>query len=141
MQLPGHGDLPLPDYKSEDAAAMDLRAAVQDSVVIAPTERALIPCGIAIGIPRGNEGQVRSRSGLAINHGVIVLNAPGTIDSDYRGEIKVALINHGRRPFAVERGMRIAQLVIHSVQHIHWEQVDGLPSTARGEGGFGHTGR
>ena len=120
---------------------MDLRAAVQDSVVIAPTERALIPCGIAIAIPRGNEGQVRSRSGLAINHGVIVLNAPGTIDSDYRGEIKVALINHGRRPFAVERGMRIAQLVIYSVQYIHWEQVDGLPSTARGEGGFGHTGR
>ena len=95
IQLPGHRDLPLPDYQSEHAAAMDLCAAVQDSAVIAPTERALIPCGIAIAIPGGNEGQVRSRSGLAIDHGVTVLNAPGTIDSDYRGEIKVALINHG----------------------------------------------
>ena len=141
IQLPGHRDLPLPDYQSEHAAAMDLRAAVQDSVVIAPTERALIPCGIAIAIPDGNEGQVRSRSGLAIDHGVTVLNAPGTIDSDYRGEIKVALINHGLRPFAVERGMRIAQLVIHSVQHILWKQVDVLPPTSRGERGFGHTGQ
>ena len=109
--------------------------------MIAPTERGLIPCGIAIAIPNGNEGQVRSRSGLAIEHGVTVLNAPGTIDSDYRGEIKVALINHGARPFAVERGMRIAQLVIHSVQHILWERVDALPPTARDDGGFGHTGQ
>ena len=140
IQLPGHRDLPLPDYQSEHAAAMDLRAAVQDSVVIAPAERALIPCGIAIAIPSGNEGQVRSRSGLAIDHGVAVINAPGTIDSDYRGEIKVALVNHGTRPFAVERGMRIAQLVIHSVQHILWERVDALPATSRGERGFGHTG-
>ena len=141
IQLPGYRDLPLPDYQSEHAAAMDLRAGVRDSIVIAPTERALIPCGIAIAIPDGNEGQVRPRSGLAIDHGVTVLNAPGTIDSDYRGEIKVALINHGTRPFAVERGMRIAQLVIHSVQHILWERVDALPPTPRGDGGFGHTGK
>ena len=141
IQLPGHIDLPLPGYQSEHAAAMDLCAAVRDSVVIEPTERALIPCGIAIAIPSGNEGQVRSRSGLAIDHGVIVLNAPGTIDSDYRGEIKVALINHGSCPFAIERGMRIAQLALHPVQHIIWERVDAIPPTPRGEGGFGHTGQ
>ena len=140
IQLPQHRDLPLPHYHSTHAAAMDLGAAVTHSVVIAPTERALIPCGIAIAIPHGHEGQVRPRSGLAIDHGVTVVNAPGTIDSDYRGEVEVALINHGTRPFTIERGMRIAQLLIQSVQQIVWERVDALPPTSRAEGGFGHTG-
>ena len=119
---------------------MDLPAAVDQPVTIPPGEVRLVPCGFAIAIPEGLEGQVRPRSGLASRHGVTVLNAPGTIDSDYRGEVKVILINHGRDPFVVTPGMRIAQLVIAPVSRVKWDLVDVLPATSRGAGGFGHTG-
>lgn len=130
----------IPDYFSADAAGMDLPAAVSEPIVIAPGEFHLVPCGFAVEIPRGFEGQVRPRSGLASRHGVTVLNAPGTIDSDYRGEVKVLLINHGPAPFAVTAGMRIAQLVVARVARVDWEPVDVLTPSSRGEGGFGHTG-
>ena len=136
----GACDLPLPEYFSVDAAGMDLSAALADPRVLAPGEYGLIPCGFAIAIPRGFEAQVRPRSGLASKHGVTVLNAPGTIDSDYRGEVKVLLINHGSAPFAVLPGMRIAQLVIAPVSRVAWEPMELLPETVRGTGGFGHTG-
>jgi dUTP pyrophosphatase len=139
-KLPGSEDLPLPEYKSSHAAAMDLAAAVPTSLTLAPGARALIPCGFAIAVPDGFEGQVRPRSGLAARHGVTVVNAPGTIDSDYRGEVMVALVNLGDAPFVVERGMRIAQLLVAPVPRVIWSEVDELPSTGRGAGGFGHTG-
>jgi dUTP pyrophosphatase len=133
-------ELPLPEYKSSHAAAMDLAAAVSEAVALAPGERALIPCGFSIAVPEGFEGQVRPRSGLAARHGVTVVNAPGTIDADYRGEVMVALINLGRDPFVVERGMRIAQLLVVPVPRVTWSEVPELPATTRGTGGFGHTG-
>ena len=136
----GSSDLPLPEYFSADAAGMDLGAALAEARILEPGEYALIPCGFAIAIPPGFEAQVRPRSGLANKHGVTVLNAPGTIDSDYRGEVKVLLINHGAAPFAVQPGMRIAQLVIAAVSRVAWEPMDLLPATSRGAGGFGHTG-
>ena len=136
----GSSDLPLPEYFSADAAGMDLGAALSEARILAPGEYGLIPCGFAIAIPQGFEAQVRPRSGLASKHGVTVLNAPGTIDSDYRGEVKVLLINHGAEPFAVQPGMRIAQLVIAPVSRVAWEPMDLLPATGRGAGGFGHTG-
>jgi dUTP pyrophosphatase len=139
-RLPGSEDLPLPEYKSRHAAAMDLGAAVPSAVTLAPGTRALIPCGFSIAVPYGFEGQVRPRSGLAARHGVTVVNAPGTIDSDYRGEVMVALVNLGEAPFVVERGMRIAQLLVAPVPRVTWSEVDELPPTARGAGGFGHTG-
>ena len=139
-RLPGAEDLPLPEYKSSRAAAMDLAAAVPASVTLAPGARALIPCGFSIAVPDGFEGQVRPRSGLAARHGVTVVNAPGTIDSDYRGEVMVALVNLGDAPFVVERGMRIAQLLVAPVPRVTWSEVDELPATMRGAGGFGHTG-
>ncbi len=131
-------DIDLPEYQSPGAAALDLPAAVDET--IAPGDFRLIPCGFAIAIPDGFEGQVRPRSGLAARHGVTVLNAPGTIDSDYRGEVKVLLVNHGTTPFAITRGMRIAQLVVAPVVRIEWSVVPQLPPTHRGRGGFGHTG-
>jgi len=133
-------DLPLPDYFSDTAAGMDLPAAVAEPLVIPPGAFRLVPCGFAIALPTGFEGQVRPRSGLAGRHGVTVLNAPGTIDADYRGEVKVLLINHGPEAFTVERGMRIAQMVVSSVASVAWEETDVLPVTARDAGGFGHTG-
>ena len=138
----GHGaDLPLPAYETLGAAGMDLRAAVgSDTVVLAPGMRALIPTGLAIALPEGFEAQVRPRSGLAIKHGISQVNAPGTVDSDYRGELKVILINHGQEPFAIAHGDRIAQLVIAPVTQAVWAEVDGLDDTARGAGGFGSTG-
>jgi dUTP pyrophosphatase len=139
-RLPGAEDLPLPEYKSNQAAAMDLAAAVPSSVTLGPGSRALIPCGFSIAVPEGFEGQVRPRSGLAARHGVTVVNAPGTIDADYRGEVMVALVNHGASPFVVERGMRIAQLLVAPVPRVTWSEVDELPPSVRGEGGFGHTG-
>src|SRR5215203_2459100 len=139
-RLPGSEDLPLPEYKSSCAAAMDLAAAVPASVTLPPGTRALIPCGFAIAVPNGFEGQVRPRSGLAARHGVTVINAPGTIDADYRGEVMVALINLGDSPFVVARGMRIAQLLVAPVPRVTWSEVPELPPTARGAGGFGHTG-
>jgi dUTP pyrophosphatase len=133
-------DLPLPHYATEGSAGMDLSAAVEEPVVLFPQSIVLVPTGIAIALPPGYEAQVRSRSGLAARHGIFCLNSPGTIDSDYRGEINVILANFGTAPFTIERGMRIAQLVIARYERVTWKEVDCLPSTARGEGGFGSTG-
>lgn len=139
-RLPGNDDLPLPARMSTGASGFDLFAAVAEEVQIKAGERALIPTGIKIALPQGLEAQVRPRSGLALRYGITVLNAPGTVDADYRGEIKVVLINHGDEAFTVERGLRIAQLVIQEVPQIRWEEVDVLSETDRGDGGFGHTG-
>jgi dUTP pyrophosphatase len=120
---------------------MDLSAAIETPTLLEAGQFALVPCGFAIALPAGFEAQIRPRSGLAAKHGVTVLNAPGTIDSDYRGEVKVILINHGREAFAVEPGMRIAQMVIAPVEAAMWAVADALPGTSRGAGGFGHTGQ
>ena len=136
----GCDDIPLPAYETELAAGMDLRAAVTEPVTLAAGEHTMLPTGIRIALPAGLEAQVRPRSGLAARHGISMLNTPGTIDADYRGEIKVILVNHGAEPFAIERGDRIAQLVIAPVLRATWAPVDRLDETARGEGGFGHTG-
>lgn len=138
--LPGHDDLPLPAYQSAMAAGMDLHAAVTDEIQLAPGEIKLIPCGFQMAVPRGYEAQVRPRSGLAVKHGISMPNTPGTIDADYRGEVKVPLINLGRAAFVIERGMRIAQMIIKPVPRFTWCEVDELPPTERGGGGFGHTG-
>ena len=140
QRLANGADLPLPAYQSAHAAAMDLHAAVEATVTIAPGHIALIGCGFAMALPDGYEAQVRPRSGVAGKHGVTVVNSPGTIDADYRGEVKVALINLGPVPFVVERGLRIAQLVVAPVSRATWEPVESLPATARGAGGFGSTG-
>lgn len=140
QRLPGAGDLPAPTYATRGAAGMDLHAAVDEALVLAPGERALVPTGFAIAIPAGYEGQVRARSGLALRHGIVLPNAPGTIDSDYRGELGVILWNAGAEPFVVRRGDRIAQLVIAPVARATWRECETLPATRRGEGGFGHTG-
>jgi len=130
-----------PAYQSEHAAGMDLHAAVAAPVTIAPGEVAAIPTGLRLEIPPGHEGQIRARSGLAARHGIGVPNAPGTIDADYRGEVKVLLVNWGREPFVVQRGERVAQLVLAPVSRAAMEIATALSATARGEGGFGHTGR
>jgi len=131
----------LPAYQTPGSAGLDLRAAVDASVVLPPGERALIPTGLRFEIPMGWEAQVRPRSGLAFRHGVTVLNSPGTIDSDYRGEVKIILINHGEEPFTINSGDRIAQLVFASVQQVQLELVNELTNSLRGDGGFGHTGK
>lgn len=133
-------DLPLPAYATEHAAGMDLLAAVAAPLTLAPGARALVPTGISLALPPGFEAQVRARSGLALRHGIGVLNAPGTIDADYRGEVGVILINHGEAAFTIERGMRIAQLVIARHETVAWDEVAALPASARGGGGFGSTG-
>lgn len=138
--LPGNEDLPLPEYQTAHAAAMDLCAAITGSAVIAPGAIVLVGCGFAIAVPDGFEAQVRPRSGLAARSGITVVNAPGTIDPDYRGEVKVALINLGQAAFTLERGMRIAQMLVAPVARVAWERVETLAETARGAGGFGHTG-
>jgi dUTP diphosphatase len=142
LRLPHGDDLPLPAYQSEHAAGLDLHAAIPAGapVVIAPGDRATIPTGIAIALPADTEGQVRPRSGLAVRFGVTVLNAPGTVDADYRGEILVILVNHGCEPFLVERGMRIAQLIIAPTVPAKISVVARLDETTRGLGGFGSTG-
>lgn len=132
--------VPLPGYVTAGAAGMDLPAAIDAPLTVAPGTFARVPCGFAIALPAGYEAQVRPRSGLAAKHGVTVLNAPGTIDSDYRGEVQVILINHGPEPFVIERGMRIAQMVVAAVIQVQWDEVDDLSSTDRAGGGFGHTG-
>jgi len=137
---PGPAPLDLPGYMSPDAAGLDLLADVEHDLPLAPGERALVPTGIAIALPPGYEGQVRPRSGLALRAGVTVLNAPGTIDADYRGEIQVVLVNLGREALTVRRGDRIAQLVVAPVTRIAWREVPALPSSGRGDGGFGSTG-
>jgi len=139
-RLPHAGDLPLPDYATADSAGLDLLAAVDKTQTLAPGARMLVPTGLAIALPGGLEAQVRPRSGLALNHGVTVLNAPGTVDADYRGEVGVILANLGAEPFAITRGMRIAQMVIAPVTRIVWKVLDELPATVRGAGGFGSTG-
>jgi len=139
-RLPGGEDLPLPTYQSKDAVGMDLHAAVTADVTLAPGAVAAIPCGFAVALPSGHEAQIRPRSGLAAKHAISLVNTPGTIDPDYRGEVKVLLINLGLEPFVVTRGMRIAQMVVMPVPRVAWSVVDELPPTPRGEGGFGHTG-
>lgn len=143
LRLPHAEGLPLPAYETEGAAGLDLRAAVPDDapVTLAPGEWTLVPTGLAMALPLGFEAQVRPRSGLAAKHGVTCLNSPGTIDSDYRGEVKVILINHGREPFVIRRGERIAQMIIAPVVQAAFELADSLDDTARGAGGFGSTGR
>jgi dUTP pyrophosphatase len=140
LRLPNGAGLPLPAAKTAASAGFDLAAAVDAPLTILPGGRALVPTGFAIALPPGHEGQVRPRSGLAVEHGVTVLNAPGTVDADYRGEVKVPLINHGDRPFTVTRGMRIAQLVVAPVASVALVEVKELDDTGRGKGGFGSTG-
>jgi dUTP pyrophosphatase len=139
-RLSGSEDLPLPRYMTDHAAGMDIVAAVATEITLAPRERALIPTGIAIALPAGYEAQIRPRSGLALRSGVTLVNTPGTIDADYRGEIRIILINHGTEPFVVRRGDRIAQMVVAPVSRVTWDLGQGLSDTARGSGGFGHTG-
>lgn len=139
-RLPHAEDLPLPAYATDGAAAMDLLAAVGAPVVIPPQGRALIPTGLRVALPPGHEWQIRPRSGLALKHGIVLPNSPGTIDEDYRGEVGVILLNAGTEPFQVERGMRIAQAVLAPVLRAVFEEVPELPDTARGRGGFGSTG-
>lgn len=142
MRLPHGADLPLPAYQSALAAGLDLNAAIPDDapVTIPPGGRTVVPTGIAIALPPGHEGQIRPRSGLAGRHGITVLNSPGTIDADYRGEIQVLIANLGQESFVIRRGMRIAQLVIAPVQHARLVEFENLDTTERGEGGFGSTG-
>ena len=140
-RLPHSEGIDLPSYATDSSAGLDLRAAVEDPVVLSPGERRLIPTGLILEIPEGYEGQVRPRSGLAIRHGVTVLNSPGTIDADYRGEVKVILINLGEEPFTIRRGDRIAQLIIAPVTRAELIEVEEVTVTARGDGGFGSTGR
>ena len=140
IQLPHHEGLGLPAYATPGAAGMDLQAAISEEQILHPGHRLLVPTGIAIGLPKGYEAQVRPRSGLALRHGITVLNSPGTIDSDYRGEIKVLLINLGDESYTIERGSRIAQLVIAPFQQANWQPVESLEESLRGSGGFGHTG-
>lgn len=139
-RLPGTEDLPLPVRMTAEAAGMDLRAAVPAPVVLAPGDIRVVPCGFAMAVPRGYEAQVRPRSGLAARHGVTLVNSPGTIDSDYRGEVMVPLVNLGRAPFTVDRGMRVAQMLVLPVPPVRIVEVDELDDTPRGGGGFGHTG-
>lgn len=140
-RLPGSEDLDLPTAASDGAAGLDVRAAVREDLVLAPGARALVPTGIALAVPAGHEVQVRPRSGLALRHGVTCLNSPGTIDSDYRGEVGVLLINLGQEPVTVRRGDRIAQLVVATITPAELTPVVELPTSERGEGGFGSTGR
>ena len=132
--------LKLPTYETNQSAGMDLTAALEEAIEIGTGERALIPTGLAMALPANFEAQIRPRSGLALKYGITVLNTPGTIDADYRGEIKVILINHGQEPFVIERGMRIAQMVIQRFEQITWDVVESLDETDRGAGGFGSTG-
>ena len=140
VQLPHAADLPLPEYATVQSAAVDLLAAVTEDVVLAPGARTLIPTGLAIALPDGYEAQVRPRSGLALKNGITLLNTPGTIDADYRGEIGIILTNLGQEDFTVERGMRIAQMLIAPVTRLTWNAVSSLDKSERGSGGFGSTG-
>ena len=137
---PGLEDLPLPQYMTEHSAGMDLYAANDEPISIAPGEIKLVPTGLYLEIPCGYEGQIRARSGLALRHGLMLPNAPGTIDADYRGELQVVLANCSREPYAIERGTRFAQLIITPVAHVTIEETEELAETNRGTGGFGHTG-
>lgn len=140
IKLPHGQDLPLPAYATVHSAGVDLLAAIDSDIVLQPMQRQLIPAGIAIALPDGYEAQIRPRSGLAFKNGITVANAPGTIDADYRGEIKVLLINLGQENFTVTRGMRIAQMIVAPVSRVNWRQAETLDETARSAGGFGSTG-
>lgn len=143
LRLPHGADLPLPDYATADSAGLDLLAAIGEPLTLRPGSRALVPTGIAIALPAGYEAQVRPRSGLALKHGITVLNSPGTVDADYRGEVGVILANLGEEEFTVTRGMRVAQMVVAAVTRLHWAEVQDaaeLTPSARGTGGFGSTG-
>ncbi|MEQ8734118.1 MAG: dUTP diphosphatase [Rhodospirillaceae bacterium] len=140
-RLPHGADLPLPAYQTDEAAGMDLYAAIDAPITLDPQEKTMVATGLAIALPSGFEAQVRPRSGLAAKHGVTVLNSPGTIDADYRGEVKVILINHGPEPFVITRGERIAQMLVAPVTRAILDVVDELPETVRGASGFGSTGR
>lgn len=139
-RLPHGADLPLPAYATAESAGLDLLAAIAEPIVLAPGERRLVPTGLALALPAGFEAQVRPRSGLALKHGLTVLNAPGTIDADYRGEVGVVLINHGQAAFTINRGERIAQMVVARHARVQWQAVADLEATERGAGGFGSTG-
>lgn len=138
--LPHAEGLDLPAYATDHAAGMDLCAAVTNDIVLMPSERKLIPTGLSIALPEGYEAQIRPRSGLALKNGLSVLNSPGTIDADYRGEVQIILANLGSEPFTITRGMRIAQMVVAAYTRVVWDQVDTLSETQRGAGGFGSTG-
>lgn len=142
-RLANSAGLALPGYETAGSAGMDLRAAnpADEPIILAPGNRVLVPTGLAIALPAGYEAQIRPRSGLAIRHGISCVNSPGTIDSDYRGEIKVILINHGAEPFTIRRGDRIAQMVVAPVTQINWQEVSALDESERGAGGFGSTGQ
>ena len=140
VQITNKGRQPLPTYATEQSAGMDLRADVSESVVLHPMERMLVPTGLHIALPPGFEAQVRPRSGLALKHGITVLNTPGTIVADYRGEIKVLLVNFSNQDFVINAGERIAQMVVARHEQVEWVDVEQLDETARGEGGYGHTG-
>lgn len=139
QKIPGNEDIPLPRYMTDQAAGMDIFAAVLIDEIILPGIRKKIPTGIALALPEGYEAQIRPRSGLAVHQGITLLNSPGTIDADYRGEIALIVINHGAAPFVVQRGMRLAQMVIQKVYQAQWIESVELNDTARGSGGFGHT--
>lgn len=140
-RLPGNDDVPLPTYQTAEAAAMDLHAAVVEPLAIAPGQVVAVPCGFQMAVPSGYEAQIRPRSGLAAKHALLLPNSPGTIDADYRGEVKVLLLNAGKEPFTVTRATRIAQMLVVPVPKVRWKEVAELPSTERGAGGFGSTGR
>ena len=137
---PDKTDIPLPTYSTEGSAGMDICAAVDADVILPPGETMLIPTGFIIELPPGHEAQVRPRSGLAIKHGLGILNSPGTIDSDYRGEVKIILTNFGKNPYTIRRGDRIAQMIVSTYERVRWEEASSLKESSRGEGGFGHTG-
>jgi len=139
QKIAGSEDISLPAYMTDQSAGMDICAAVNEETIILPGQRQKIPTGICIALPEGYEAQIRPRSGLAINQGITLLNSPGTIDADYRGEIALIVINHGSAPFAVTRGMRLAQMVVQKISQVDWIEVAELNNTSRGSGGFGHT--
>jgi dUTP pyrophosphatase len=139
QKLPGNEDIPIPQYMTGQAAGMDIFAAVAEEEIIAPGQRKKIPTGIAVALPEGYEAQIRPRSGLALNKGITLLNSPGTIDADYRGEIALIIINHGEDIFVVKRGMRLAQMIVQKILQVDWVETAELNNTSRGNGGFGHT--
>lgn len=141
VQIVNNSKHELPKYATKLSAGMDLRANIEEPIVLQPCERRLIPTGIHIGLPQGYEAQVRPRSGLALKHGITCLNTPGTIDADYTGDVGVILINHGQEPFTINDGDRIAQMVIAKYKQVTWVEVEALQATERGDGGFGHTGK
>jgi dUTP pyrophosphatase len=139
QRISGNDDIPFPKYMTDQAAGMDIFAAVTEEEIIYPGQRKKIPTGIKVALPEGYEAQIRPRSGLALNQGVTLLNSPGTIDADYRGEIALIIINHGQEPFIVKRGMRLAQMVVQKICRLEWVETSELTTTSRGAGGFGHS--